>query len=60
VPDVNPLAHRLYLAELERQARPAGRGLPRRAPLQRLLAKLARDLAILARVVRLAAPARSS
>jgi hypothetical protein len=60
VADLNPLAHRLYLADLERRARPAGRGRPRRAALRRLLASLARDLAVLARAVRLAAPARST
>jgi hypothetical protein len=57
VADVNPLAHRLYLADLERRARPAGRSLPRAAPLRRLLASLARDLAALAQVVT-AAPVR--
>jgi hypothetical protein len=58
VADVNPLAHRFYLADLERRARLEGRNLPRPAPLQRLLASLARGPAALAQVVRPAAPAR--
>jgi hypothetical protein len=56
VADVNPLAYRFHLADLERQARPAGRVLPRPAPLR----ALARDIAALAQVVGLARPIRSS
>jgi hypothetical protein len=60
VADVNPLAYRFHLADVERQARPAGRVLPRPAPLPALLRALARDIAALAQVVGLARPIRSS
>jgi hypothetical protein len=59
VADVNPLAYRFHLADLERQARPAGRGLPRPAPFRALRA-LGRDIAALVQIVRLSGPIRSS
>ena len=44
VADVNPIAYRFHLADIERAARPRGRHLPHAAPLAARVRAVIRDL----------------